>query len=146
MFKNILAALDDSPRAPHVLRQAAELAARVGAVLHLCRAVVVPSGVPTDALILTSDVLAANLIDRSNRELATLAQSLHPGHTPIVWGERVCRIGSPGQVVVDVAAELHMDLIVAGSHGYRILDRILGTTAARIVNHAHCSVLIVRGA
>ena len=31
-----------------------------------------------------------------------------------------------------------------GSHGYGGLDRILGTTAARVVNHALCSVFVVR--
>jgi nucleotide-binding universal stress UspA family protein len=35
-------------------------------------------------------------------------------------------------------------LIVIGSHGYGGLDRVLGTTAARVVNHALCSVLVVR--
>jgi len=32
-----------------------------------------------------------------------------------------------------------------GSHGYGFLERLVGTTAARIVNHARCSVLVVRG-
>ena len=35
-------------------------------------------------------------------------------------------------------------MIVIGSHGYGGLDRILGTTAARVVNHALCSVFVVR--
>jgi universal stress protein F len=36
--------------------------------------------------------------------------------------------------------------VVIGSHGYGGLDRVLGTTAAKIVNHASCSVLVVREA
>jgi len=35
---------------------------------------------------------------------------------------------------------------VIGSHGYGGLDRLLGTTAARVVNHADRNVLIVRNA
>jgi nucleotide-binding universal stress UspA family protein len=35
-------------------------------------------------------------------------------------------------------------LIVIGAHGYGIVDRILGTTAGRVVNHADRSVLVVR--
>ena len=36
------------------------------------------------------------------------------------------------------------DLIVVGSHGYSGIDHLLGTTAARVVNHADRSVLVVR--
>ena len=36
-----------------------------------------------------------------------------------------------------------MDLIVLGSHGYHVLDRILGTTAARVANLAHRNVFVV---
>ena len=36
------------------------------------------------------------------------------------------------------------DCIVIGSHGYSGFDRILGTNAAKVVNHAECSVLVVR--
>ena len=44
-----------------------------------------------------------------------------------------------------LCAQAHeADLIVIGSHGYGGLDRILGTTAARVVNHARCSVFVVR--
>ena len=36
------------------------------------------------------------------------------------------------------------DLIVIGSHGYGAIDRVLGTTAAKVVNHADRTVLVVR--
>lgn len=42
------------------------------------------------------------------------------------------------------AREHDVDLIVIGSHGYGILDRLIGTTAAKVVNHADRSVLVVR--
>ena len=38
------------------------------------------------------------------------------------------------------------DLIVIGSHGYSGIDRLIGTTAAKVVNHAKQSVLVVRAA
>ncbi len=145
MYKHILAALDGSPRAPQVLHHAAELAARTGAVLHLGRSVHLPLGIPADALTLTGDQLTARLLAYGAQELTALAEGLHPTHTPIRWGQRLCRFGAPAQVVVDLAEELHADLIVLGSHGYDVVDRLLGTTAARIVNHARCSVLVVRG-
>jgi universal stress protein F len=145
MYKHILAALDGSPRAPQVLHHAAELAARTGAVLHLGRSVHLPLGLPADALTLTGEQLTARLLEYGAQELTALAEGLHPAHTPVRWGQRLCRFGAPAQVVVDLAEELHADLIVLGSHGYQLVDRLLGTTAARIVNHARCSVLVVRG-
>jgi nucleotide-binding universal stress UspA family protein len=38
-----------------------------------------------------------------------------------------------------------VDLIVIGSHGYHGLDRVLGTTAARVSNLARRNVLVVHG-
>ena len=144
MYTHILAGLDGSPQAPWVLRHAADLAARTGAVLHLCRAVSVPVGVPFDAWMLTGNELTARLLSYGAEELQALAHDFHPSFTPIAWGQHYCRFGSPGQVIVDLAVEIQANLIVVGSHGYGILDRIIGTTAARIVNNAHCSVLVVR--
>jgi nucleotide-binding universal stress UspA family protein len=43
-----------------------------------------------------------------------------------------------------VARELSVDLIAIGSHGYSPVDHVLGTTAAKVVNHADRSVLVVR--
>jgi len=145
MYKHILAALDESPRAAEVLHHAAELAARTGATLHVCRAVNPPVlGVPADAWMITPAELTARMLDHGARELAFLIHAMPPTATPVVWGQRLSRLGGPGQVVVQAADELHADLIVVGSHGYNVLDRFLGTTAARIVNHARCSVLVVR--
>ena len=144
MYKHILAALDGSPRAAAVLQDAALLASRTAATLHLCHAVNVPLGLPADALSLGSDDLQARLIAHGQQELALRVEELQPTVTPILWGERVVRIGRPAQVIVDIAAELHVDLIVLGSHGFDVIDRVLGTTAARVVNHAPCSVLVVR--
>ena len=36
------------------------------------------------------------------------------------------------------------DLIVIGAHGYGRLDRLLGTTASKVVNHADRDILVVR--
>lgn len=144
MYTQILAALDDSPRAPEVLRHAADLAAHSGARLHLCHVVNVPLGLPTDAWMLTFDELQARLIDHAMRSLTRLVEQMHPPATPIHWGEHRTPIGRPAQSIVELADELGADLLVIGSHGYGPIDRLLGTTAARVVNTATISVLVVR--
>ena len=43
------------------------------------------------------------------------------------------------------AEEVNADLLVIGHSGRSgIWGRVLGTTADKIVDHAHCSVLVVR--
>jgi nucleotide-binding universal stress UspA family protein len=53
--------------------------------------------------------------------------------------------GDPRSAIVDYAATWGANLIVAGSHGRKGLDRFLmGSVAESIARHAHCSVMIVR--
>jgi nucleotide-binding universal stress UspA family protein len=140
MYKHILAALDGSPRTENDLRTAERLAVSDGAALHLCRAVNIPLGMPVEAWALSGDELAGRLVEDAQRELAALRQTLGTA----LPGEILVRLGRPAQVIVELADAIPADLIVVGSHGYHGIDRLLGTTAARVVNHAHCSVLVVR--
>lgn len=58
--------------------------------------------------------------------------------------ELVIREGAPASTILDVAGELSVDMIVIGSHDPGLADYFLGSVAARVVRHAHCSVLVVR--
>lgn len=52
-----------------------------------------------------------------------------------------------GNVYVEILAlseRLNADLIVLGSHKPELKDYLLGPSAARVMRHAKCSVLIVR--
>jgi nucleotide-binding universal stress UspA family protein len=53
-------------------------------------------------------------------------------------------LGAPWEAVCSAAREVSADLILIGSHGYSGIDRLLGTTAAKIVNHADRPVLVAR--
>jgi nucleotide-binding universal stress UspA family protein len=74
--------------------------------------------------------------------LAELAKAVPP---ELLAGTRV-DIGNPWPSIERAAADEDVDMIVVGSHGYHGLDKVLGTTAARVVNHADRSVLVVRDA
>lgn len=53
--------------------------------------------------------------------------------------------GSPDSRIVETAEEMHADLIIIGSHGYKRWERLLlGSVSDSVVHHAHCSVLVVR--
>lgn len=53
--------------------------------------------------------------------------------------------GNAKQTIIDGAKQFEADLIVVGSHGYGFFDRmLLGSVSNYVVQHAPCSVLVVR--
>ncbi len=53
-------------------------------------------------------------------------------------------IGHPGRTVTEYAEQIGADCIIAGSHKPNLTDFFLGSTAARIMRYAKCSVHILR--
>lgn len=60
--------------------------------------------------------------------------------------EIVVRDGHPSTRILEYARTAGADLIVIASHDPGLSDYFLGSVAARVVRHAHCSVLVVRAA
>ena len=54
------------------------------------------------------------------------------------------RSGSAHNAILDIADEREANLIIVGSHKPGLQDYLLGSTAARIVRHAKCSVFVGR--
>ena len=52
--------------------------------------------------------------------------------------------GRAGSAIVDYAVEFEFDCIVITSHRPGLTDYFLGSTAARVVRHAPCSVHVIR--
>lgn len=56
-------------------------------------------------------------------------------------------IGDPARAIVEEAESWKADLIVVGSHGYGFWRRMVaGSVSQAVMNHAPCSVLVVRKA
>jgi nucleotide-binding universal stress UspA family protein len=140
-MKRILVGLDGSPRAPGVLATALTIARAQGAKVFLLRSVGLPPDVPRDFWKTTDepllDVLRRHAKAYLDEQTAGVPAELLAGAEVVV--------GVPWQAVCDKAKREEVDLIVIGSHGYSGFDRVLGTTAAKVVNHAPCSVVVVRG-
>ena len=141
-MNRILVGLDGSVRERAVLDAAAGLAEKTGAKLILLRCVGLPDerDLPPDAYAMAPSEIKRTLEQRAEAGLEKLAANLPAA---VVASRRVM-IAAPWQAIDRIAKEEDVDLIVIGSHGYDALDRILGTTAAKVVNHAPCSVLVVR--
>lgn len=139
-YKNLLVALDTSPRAPGVLAAAVNIARESGGQLTLFRSVGIPIDLPPEALSMSPAQLPEFLENRARQELEELVRSLP---SELVRGMSV-HVGVPWEAICRVAREVEADLIVLGSHGFSGIDRLIGTTASRVVNHADRSVLVVR--
>ena len=141
-MKRILVALDGSPRAPKVLEAATRLAELAGAKLVLYRAITVSTDMSQEALLTTELQLEDLLVSSARTNLQQIAEH--------VRGELIEQIvttfATPWDGICRAAQERDVDLIVIGSHGYGGIDRLLGTVAAKVVNHADRNVLVVRTA
>lgn len=139
-MKRILVALDGSQRAPMVLAAALRMAELTGAKLVLYRAIALAPDIPSEMLIATAtgvqDVLVANARDALSR----LADTVPPEFIEQV----VTELATAWDGICRTAKERDVDLIAIGSHGYGGIDRILGTVAAKVANHADRNVLVVR--
>jgi nucleotide-binding universal stress UspA family protein len=90
---------------------------------------------------MTPASLAELLEQEAKKYLDQMAAALPPG----LLAGTVVHVGTPWQGICSAADHHQADMIVIGSHGYSGLDRLIGTTAAKVVNHAKQSVLVVRG-
>lgn len=92
-------------------------------------------------------------LEKEMREFATQAieqaESQVRKHFPDLKEDLTTQIlgGSPEQIIIEEAENWGADLIVVGSHGYGFWERmLLGSVSNAIVNHAPCSVMVVRKA
>ncbi len=139
-MKRILVCLDASPRAPFVLKTAAELAQKVGAKLVLLRSVGLPAEIDQEFYVHAAAGMTELLVDKAKKELEVLAKDVPAG---LVEGHDV-HIGTPWDTICREAKARDCDLVILGSHGYSTVDRVLGTTAAKVVNHCDRNVLVAR--
>ena len=137
----VLAAIGDPAHAPEVLKAAVRFAELFHSSLVLCK-VIAPQPVPMspDGFLISGD-LAPPVDHAADQELQMLARSLPEG----VKTESMTVIDIPWQGICEAAKRVHASLIVLGPHEYHGLDVLLGTTAAKVVNHTDRSVIVVRG-
>lgn len=140
--KNILVPTDLSEGAEAALDYACELAAKLGATVHLLHVIGIPAlGVPELGVAVTSTVID-QLVEEGQSAVDALADARR---AKVNFGEVVLKTGDARDVIDQTAAQLGIDLIVMGTHGRRGLRRaLLGSVAETVVRTAPCAVLTVR--
>ena len=139
-MKRIVVALDGSDRASLVLSAAARLAELGDAKLVVFRAINVPSDMPREVLALTDARLEDVLVRNAHEQLERLAGTVREGLVEKI----VTEFATAWDGIVRAGRTHDADLIVIGSHGFGGLDHLLGTTAAKVVDHADRNVLVIR--
>jgi universal stress protein F len=82
--------------------------------------------------------LEAENVEYAKAGLEKLAQGVAGGaQTKVVSGHS-------GRTILDEAETMGADCIVMGSHRPGLEDYLIGSTAARVVRHANCSVHVIR--
>jgi nucleotide-binding universal stress UspA family protein len=139
-MNKILVALDGSPRAETVLAAAIGIARETQSKLILFRSFALPPAIPANAWALPD----GSVLDLLRKDAQTYLDATAKTVPKELLEKAEVVVGIPWQAVCDHAKAEDVSLIVIGSHGYSGLDHVLGTTAAKIVNHADRSVLVVR--
>lgn len=136
MYKNILVAIDPShgPEQEKALHMATQLAE--DAMTQITAMTVI-------------EPLPAAVLEESAVDIAEKAGALALADLRNMVGTRsliktVIRHGNAGPTIIDYAKEHDIDCIVLASHKPGLTDYFLGSTAARVVRHAPCSVHVMR--
>ena len=134
MYKKILIALAlNQGHAPRAFELARKLKTEDGELV----AVHVIENIPASAKTYVSD-------DAEEKMEQTARQSIIDKIGKQKDAEAVVLRGHPGSTVTEYARKIGADCIIAGSHKPDLTDFFLGSTAARIMRYAHCSVHVLR--
>lgn len=138
-MKRLLVALDTTDNSAFVLARAIELARSFGAKMRLVSAVQVPPIVPAPPMGPIA-IDASELIESTAAALRERERQVPPE----LRDGLAVEMGPAQDVVCSAARSYGADLVVIGAHRHGVLARMLGTTAAKIVNHIDRPVIVVR--
>lgn len=153
----IVAATDFTDSGRRAVDLASGLASATGAELELAHVVALPpeaSRMEHDTEIEPAlEALRARLRERVDRAAAQLEQERARCAEKGVECQTRLIEGHPWEAILEEAAQGQADLLIVGAHGARpprmlanaIKERLLGTTADRVVRHAPCPVMVTTG-
>ena len=145
MFNSIVVGTDGSSTAQEAVRQAAELARRLDAMIYIVSAYEpVSEGRLREERQQVPEDLQWMVNPREDVEevLRVGAEALQQDGLMV---ETLAREGDPADAILDVAEEKDADLIVVGNKGMTGAKRfLLGSVPNKVSHHAPCSVMIIR--
>ena len=145
LFGSIVVGTDGSDTAREAVRQATELAGKLGAKVYLVSAYEpVSEGRLREERQQVPGELQwmVNPREDVSQTLESAAEGLRAAGIEV---ETHAREGDPADAILDVAEEQEADLIVVGNKGMTGAKRfLLGSVPNKVSHHAPCSVMIIR--
>jgi nucleotide-binding universal stress UspA family protein len=145
MFQSIVVGTDGSETAREAVRQATELASKLGATIQLVSAY---EPVPEGRLREERQEVPEDLqwmVNPREDVTSTLEEAAEELKEAGVQVDTHAREGDPADAILDVAEEKSADLIVVGNKGMTGAKRfLLGSVPNKVSHHAPCSVMIIR--
>ena len=142
-LRKILVPIDGSKQAYDAVKDAVYLARLSGAELHILIVVDLNKEVAAFEQVSLSGYVPAELKEGAYQLLAELMHEELPRE---VRAKTFVEIGSPSEVIVEVAARENCDLIVMGRRGFGTFrGLVMGSVSQYVLHHAHCPVLIAHG-
>lgn len=145
MFKNILVAIDLSPRSCKALEKAIQFAHLYNANLTLLN--VHEEFLNKDEMIMSRvsvDKLQTTFQNISIKSKEYIKHLITDMHGDDINTNIVLREGKPGKIIIEYSKEVEPDIIIVGSNGKdSITDYIVGTTTAYVVDNSKIPVLVV---
>ncbi len=141
VLRSVLAATDLGPSGADVLRAAAALASAAGAGLHVIHAFDLDLAAYPEAG--AARHTFQGRIAAAEEMLAAQVREALPGGADAA--SRLVVIFVAHRAILERAREVRADVVVLGPHrGSSVEDRVLGTTADRVIRSARCPCLVVR--
>jgi len=145
-FNRILVAVDGSENSIRAARAAMILCERLGAELNVVQAIPKPQssrGMSVRLGPLLKDYYAASVREAEKNIQKVVASAQKRGLK--VTGKVLDYPSTTVEAILDYAVGIGADLIVVGTRGLGGFTKlIMGSVSTAIVNHASCSVLVVR--
>lgn len=141
-FKRLLLAVDGSANASRAAKVAVYIAKQFGAELIVCHVIATPVYSSVQPAASTEYFVSAR--DDAKK---LIGEVLKMAETDDVTAHELIveNVFSVVEAIVKNAASRNVDLIVIGTRGLTGFRKLLiGSVSSGVVNHAHCSVLMVR--
>jgi nucleotide-binding universal stress UspA family protein len=139
MFSKMLHANDGSEHAFHALAIALALAKQNNSDLHMVSVEEIDYMPEFIEEVREETGTAARRFHKVMQRARSMAEESHVKlHTHVIAGH-------PVRVIVELAKELKVELLVIGATGHSaVYERLVGSRADRIIQLAHCPVLVVK--
>ncbi|WP_417899328.1 universal stress protein [Bacillus haimaensis] len=141
-YRNILVAIDGTEEAKLAFHKAIHLCLQNNAALFIAHVIDIRSIATMEAYAVTMTEEAEAHARELLHEYGEVAKrkGIHTVKT-------IMEFGSPKQTLPnEIAEDHHIDLMVCGSSDMNLAERLVsGSVSEKIVRHANCDVLVVRG-